>query len=298
MTEFIKGKEYSAFGSILSIGIGALLFGFLDNFGMKLGIEALDDMFILLFLGPFSITEQYKKYEKNIYKNIGIINDWTNKDWRRIINQCLRYEDYILKDKNLSGLSNAINKFGSKRLDIPNELKKDDKQLNNYVDLLRRKYDIIHESKAMLGNTFSNVIAALLGGAILNIFIYLTIYDDSNSGDPAINQNFFYKNRENLMPIIEVVFIFIGCIIPIFLHIAMEKSEYVSIRSWYVIIFVAILMISMMYISYYNIENMTYQDKKNSIISTLKQCIKRTDLVQEKEIYNKCNQFINEINEL
>lgn len=298
MTEFIKGKKYSAFGSILSIGIGALLFGFLDNFGMKLGIEALDDMFILLFLGPFSITEQYKKYEKNIYKNIGIINEWTNKDWRRIINQCLRYEDYILKDKNLSGLSNAINKFGSRRLDIPNEIKKDDKQLNNYVDLLRRKYDIIHDSKAMLGNTFSNVIAALLGGAIINIFIYLTIYDDSNSGDPAINQNFFYKNRENLMPIIEVVFIFIGCIIPIFLHIAMEKSEYVSIRSWYVIIFVAILMISMMYISYYNIENMTYQDKKNSIISTLKQCIKRTDLVQEKEIYNKCNKFINEINEL
>lgn len=53
-----------------------------------------------------------------------------------------------------------------------------------------------------------------------------------------------------------------------------------------------------MYISYYNIENMTYQDKKNSIISTLKQCIKRTDLVQEKEIYNKCNDFINEINKL
>lgn len=294
MTDYIKGKKYSSFGSILSIGIGALLFGFLDNFGMKLGIEALDDMFILLFLGPFSITNQYKQHQKNIYKNIGIINEWSNKDWRRMVNQCMRYESEIINNKKLSGLANAIQKFGSKKLDIPESILKDTQSTNEYVDNIRRKYDIIHDSKAMLGNTFSNVIAALLGGAILNIFIYLTIYDDTNTGDKSINKNYFVRNRENFMPLIEMVFIFIGCIIPIFLHIAMEKSEYVSIRSWYVIIFVAILMISMMYISYRNIEPMTYEDKINSIVSNLRFSMKRSDLStsKEKEIYEKCENFI------
>ena len=261
---------------------------------MKLGIEALDDMFILLFLGPFSITNQYKQHQKNIYKNIGIINEWANKDWRRMVNQCMRYESEIINNKKLSGLANAIQKFGSKKLDIPESILKDTQSTNEYVDNIRRKYDIIHDSKAMLGNTFSNVIAALLGGAILNIFIYLTIYDDSNTGDKSINQNYFVRNRENFMPLIEMVFIFIGCIIPIFLHIAMEKSEYVSIRSWYVIIFVAILMISMMYISYRNIEPMTYEDKINSIVSNLRFSMKRSDLStsKEKEIYEKCENFI------
>lgn len=297
MTDYIKGKKYSSFGSILSIGIGALLFGFLDNFGMKLGIEALDDMFILLFLGPFSITNQYKQHQKNIYKNIGIINEWANKDWRRMINQCMRYESEIINNKKLSGLANAIQKFGSKKLDIPESILKDTQSTNEYVDNIRRKYDIIHDSKAMLGNTFSNVIAALLGGAILNIFVYLTIYDDTNTGDKSINQNYFVRNRENFMPLIEMVFIFTGCIIPIFLHIAMEKSEYVSIRSWYVIIFVAILMISMMYISYRNIEPMTYEDKINSIVSNLRFSIKRSDLStpKEKEIYEKCENFISNL---
>lgn len=297
MTEYIKGKKYSSFGSILSIGIGALLFGFLDNFGMKLGIEALDDMFILLFLGPFSITNQYKEHHKNIYKNIGIINEWVNKDWRRMINQCMRYETEIINNKKLSGLANAIQKFGSKKLDIPESILKHTQSTNEYVDNIRRKYDIIHDSKAMLGNTFSNVIAALLGGAILNIFVYLTIYDDSNTGDKSINQNYFVRNRENFMPLIEMVFIFIGCIIPIFLHIAMEKSEYVSIRSWYVIILVAILMITMMYISYINIESMTYEDKINSIVSNLRFSMKRSDLStpKEKEIYEKCENFISNL---
>jgi hypothetical protein len=297
MTDYIKGKKYSSFGSILSIGIGALLFGFLDNFGMKLGIEALDDMFILLFLGPFSITNQYKEHHKNIYKNIGIMNEWVNKDWRRMINQCMRYENEIMNNKKLSGLANAIQKFGSKKLDIPESILKQTQSTNEYVDNIRRKYDIIHDSKSMLGNTFSNVIAALLGGAILNIFVYLTIYDDTNTGDKSINQNYFVRNRENFMPLIEMVFIFIGCIIPIFLHIAMEKSEYVSIRSWYVIIIVAVLMITMMYISYINIESMTYEDKINSIVSNLRFSMKRTDLStpKEKEIYEKCENFISNL---
>ena len=297
MTDYIKGKKYSSFGSILSIGIGSLLFGFLDNFGMKLGIEALDDMFILLFLGPFSITNQYKEHNKNIYKNIGIMNEWVNKDWRRMINQCMRYETEIMNNKKLSGLANAIQKFGSKKLDIPESILKQTQSTNEYVDNIRRKYDIIHDSKSMLGNTFSNVIAALLGGAILNIFVYLTIYDDTNTGDKSINQNYFVRNRENFMPLIEMVFIFIGCIIPIFLHIAMEKSEYVSIRSWYVIIIVAVLMITMMYISYINIESMTYEDKINSIVSNLRFSMKRTDLStpKEKEIYEKCENFISNL---
>lgn len=295
--EFIKGKKYSPFGATLSIGIGALLFGFLDNFGMKLGIEALDDMFVLLFLGPFSIHKKFESYEKNIYKNIAIVNEWGNKDWRRIINQCMRYQTQIMNNKELDGLSNAIKKFGSKKLDIPESIKQ--KELTNeYVDNIRRKYNIIHDSKAMLGNTFSNVIAALLGGAVLNIFIYLTLYDDTYLGDKKIHNHFFIKNRENISPLIEMVFIFIGCIIPIFLHIAMEKSEYVSNRSWIVIYIVFVLMIIMMYISYKSIEPMTFDDKKISIKQKLMTSLKRCDISEksnekEKDIYLKCMEFIN-----
>lgn len=300
ITEFIKGKKYSPFGATLSIGIGALLFGFLDNFGMKLGIEALDDMFILLFLGPFSIHKKFENYEKNIYKNISIVNDWGNKDWRRMVNQCMRYQDKIINNKELDGLSNAIKKFGSKKLDIPESIKKDISLTNEYVDNIRRKYDIIHDSKAMLGNTFSNIIAALLGGAVLNIFIYLTLYDNTYLGDKNIHNNFFVKYRENISPLIEMLFIFIGCIIPIFLHIAMEKSEYVSNRSWIVIYIVCVLMIIMMYISYNTIEPMTYDDKKMSLKYKLMDSLKRCDISKEskekeKDIYLKCMNFINEL---
>ena len=58
--EYIKGKKFSVIGAFMALGVSAIVFGFLDNFGMKLGTEALDDTFVQLFLGPFSITKSLK----------------------------------------------------------------------------------------------------------------------------------------------------------------------------------------------------------------------------------------------
>jgi len=44
--KFIKGKKFSRIGVIMALGVSAIVFGFLDNFGMKLGTEALDDNFL------------------------------------------------------------------------------------------------------------------------------------------------------------------------------------------------------------------------------------------------------------
>ena len=49
--EYIKGKKFSNIGVLMVVGIGSILFGFIDNFGMRLGTEALDDVFLQGFLG-------------------------------------------------------------------------------------------------------------------------------------------------------------------------------------------------------------------------------------------------------
>ena len=54
LESYIKGKKFSIIGLFMALGVSAIVFGFLDNFGMKLGTEALDDNFLQLFLSPFS----------------------------------------------------------------------------------------------------------------------------------------------------------------------------------------------------------------------------------------------------
>ena len=42
---------------------------------------------------------------------------------------------------------------------------------------------VIDGSKAMLGNTFSDFMGAILGAGIINLFIYMTSYDSVYTGD-------------------------------------------------------------------------------------------------------------------
>ena len=55
--EYIKGKKFSVIGAFMALGVSAIVFGFLDNFGMKLGTEALDDTFVQLFLITFQAAK-------------------------------------------------------------------------------------------------------------------------------------------------------------------------------------------------------------------------------------------------
>ena len=160
---------------------------------MKLGIDALDDGFLQVFLSPFSVDKRFKKYSENIQKNLKIINVWTQEPWRKVLNQALRHKDDIAKHKDLKDLTNALNKFKGKKLDIPKEIKEDKKLTSEYVTNLKRKYDVIDDSKAMLGNTFSDFIGALLGAGIINLFIYMTAYDGISTGDATIDDSKFNK---------------------------------------------------------------------------------------------------------
>ena len=56
--------------------------------------------FLSAFLGPFSQDPEFLDYQKSISENLKRVNDWANADWRRLINQALRYQKeitYILR---------------------------------------------------------------------------------------------------------------------------------------------------------------------------------------------------------
>ena len=301
ITQYIKGKKFSILGMFMALGVGSVIFGFLDNFGMKLGTDALDDTFLHAFLGPFSKDERFKQYRNNIKKNLKIMNVWVNGDWRKVINHVLRFEKEISKNPVLKDLSNAIKGFDGVRLNIPPLILKDTALTNDYVDNLRSQYDTIDGSKAMLGNTFSDFIGALLGAGIINLFIYMTGYDGSFTGDENIDSSKFIKYLSVYAPVMEGVFIAIGCLVPVFLNIAMSRSGVnKNVRkAWTVVFIILILVILMMYLSVNGLKSMSTKDKKNSIKKTLKSTLERIDLKQnnneEKKTFDKVNTLINNL---
>ena len=66
LENYVKGKKFSIVGLFMALGVSAIVFGFLDNFGMKLGTEALDDSFLQVFLSPFSKDKRFLKHQDNI----------------------------------------------------------------------------------------------------------------------------------------------------------------------------------------------------------------------------------------
>lgn len=300
INDYIKGKKFSVLGLLMTVGVGAIVFGFLDNFGMKLGTDALDNVFLQTFLYPFSEDVRFKKYKPNIVKNFKIINEWVSGDWRKLINHLLRFKNEIKKNKKLKDLTNAINSFKGVALDIPSDILKSRDKTDDYVDNIRDKYDIIESSKSMMGNTFSDFIGALLGAGVINLFIYMTSYDGISTGDKGIDNNPFVKYLNSYMPIAEAVFIAIGCLIPVFLNVAMSRSRFNknSKYSWIIIAIIALVVVIMMYLSVSGVKDMTYEDKKKSIVNTLNKMKNRIGLdknEEEKELNKKINEFIKNI---
>ena len=296
ITEYIKGKKFSITGLFMALGVSSIIFGFLDNFGMKLGIDALDDGFLQMFLSPFSVDKRFKNHSENIQKNLKIINVWTQEPWRKVINQVLRHKDDIAKHKDLKDLSSAINKFKGKKLDIPKEIKEDKKLTAEYVSNIKRKYDVIDDSKAMLGNTFSDFIGALLGAGIINLFIYMTAYDGISTGDATIDDSKFNKNLPYYLPVMEAVFISIGCLIPVFLNIAMtrNRSNKNNMYAWIVVAITAITIFAVMYMAAKGVKPMTSEDKRRSMKKTLEQMKKRLDLKDETPEEKNLNDIYND----
>ena len=297
---YIKGKKFSLIGMFMALGVSSIVFGFLDNFGMKLGTEALDDTFLQTFLSPFSTDNRFLDHKDNIKDNLKIINEWASGNWRRIINQVLRFEDIIGKDKRLKDLSNSIKKFNCSKLIVPDDILKDRNITNDYVDNLKDKYDIIDGSKAMLGNTFSDFIGAILGAGLINLFIYSTGYDGSITGDDDVDNSFFMKHLNSYMPLLEAIFIALGCLVPVFLNIAMNRksNKINNFYSWLVVGIVGIIIIIMMYLSSNGLKQMTIVEKQKSIKKSLESIKERVDLDSSKnenelELDTKVTNFLN-----
>ena len=302
LTKYIKGKKFSLIGVFMALGVSSIVFGFLDNFGMKLGTEALDDSFLQTFLSPFSTDIRFTKHKNNIKENLKIVNEWSAGNWRRIINQVLRFEDVIGKDKRLKDLSNSISKFNCSKLNVPREILKDRNLTNEYVDNIKDKYDIIDGSKAMLGNTFSDFMGAILGAGLINLFIYSTGYDGSITGDDEVDNSFMVRNLSSYMPFLEAIFIAIGCLVPVFLNIAMNRksNKNNNFYSWLIVGIVGIIIIIMMYLSTRGLKTMNTKEKQKSIKKTLISIKERVDLdgnknETETELDNKVNDFISSL---
>jgi len=302
LTNYIKGKKFSMIGVFMALGVSSIVFGFLDNFGMKLGTEALDDTFLQTFLSPFSTDTRFLKHKKNIRENLKIVNEWSSGRWRSVINHVLRFEEVISKDKRLKDLSNSIKKFNCTKLNVPNEILKDTDITNAYVDNIKDKYDIIDGSKSMLGNTFSDFIGAILGAGLINLFIYSTGYDGSLTGDDSVDESFLIKNLNSYMPFLEAIFIAIGCLVPVFLNIAMNRksNKRNNFYSWLVVGLVGITIIIMMYLSSKGVKTMNVDEKQQSLKKTIISIKERLDLDGKKnrndvELDNKVNEFINSL---
>lgn len=321
ITKYVKGKKFSFIGAIMTLGVSAIVFGFLDNFGMKLGVDAMDNTFVAMFLGQFARHKKFENYHKNIMKNISTINDWVSSDWRKIMNHTLRFKDELAKNPKLKDLNNAINSFNGVPLDIPSKILSSRSLTNEYVDNIRQKFDIIDGSKSMLGNTFSDIIGSTIAAGVISLFVYLTCYDglnidyanekftennqtgemESDGGQPKKWSDWLVDKLHYYAPIMQGLFIGLGCMIPVYMNIAMTRMgpNYVNLKSWIKVIGLILLIFIMMFLSVNSIKPMTLEDKRNSIRKTIENVIDRVDLsdnsLRSKKMYDKLMNLINEL---
>jgi len=300
VVQYIKGRKFSVVGMLMVLGISALFFGFIDNFGLQLGIEALDNSFLNLFLGPLSVDSRFKKEQKSISRNLQYMNNWANGKWRSVLNQTLRFKEEIRKIKHpkinqlMEDIDELIDEQGGKPMEVPLNVKNQG-LIGDYIQNIKRKYDLIEGSKAMMGNTFSNVIGALLSSALINLFTYMTKYDGIYSGDEDIDSSFFVSKINSYLPFLEGFFIMIGCLIPVVLNIAMKKDNYNTnnSKSWIILSIIAIIAIIMMFLSVKDSKKMTVKDKENSVRKTLIDLKKRLDITESDiELNNKIDIFV------
>ena len=188
---------------------------------------------------------------------------------------------------------------GAIPLKVPKELSSDKNTklgggVREFIRNVKEKYELIDGSKSMMGNTFSDFIGAILGAAIINLFTYMTTYDGVDSGDEEVEESFIVRNLNKLGPFMEAFFISLGCLIPIFLNIAIsrDRNSNNNSKAWLVVGCVGVIMIFMMYMSVRGMKDMTQKDKKNSIKKTLNSLSDRLDITENSDLHVKISNFI------
>ena len=201
-------------------------------------------------------------------------------------------------DDLMQDIDHLVNKDGGRPLEIPKRIIETN-QVHAFVRNIKSKYDIINDSKAMIGNTFSNVLGAILGAAIMNMFRYMTKYDDSHTGDKKIDDSIWVTKLNTYLPLLEGFFIMIGCMIPVFLSIAMKRDSHNTNnnKAWTFLSIVFMVLIVMLYLSVRGVKPMTSKDKKHSLEKTLEDVKYRLNITEETEpeINAKIQNFIVEL---
>lgn len=295
----------SAVGVFLTLGAGAIVFGFLDNFGMKLGTDALEGK-VFMSLGKSIVakksavsnqagvdsiseiinanlenregSEPFKPGEQTVVaeipdladrmsEHIDILDDWSGKDYAKIINCAIRLAqaarpDAFDKPKDAKSetvekemmdvLVNTILEQELEALELPaswtatsgimdqgTQLGKDRSRI--YLKDLRERYNTIKDASAMLGNTFSDFVGALLGAGVGKLFSYLTAIDgdaEVSPDDGGVNAIVIRFLQNGVVRVVmEAVFIAIGCLIPVWMHYksrdsAVHKTGVMTFEFW------------------------------------------------------------------
>lgn len=186
-------KDKSSWGVLLSLGASAIIFGFLDNYGMKLGTDALED-------GPF--FEAGKSFLKPPQRWLKYNGNMTEKEYNatmdkiKEVNKCalkVLWEDKFTKTEG-----------GKKYCQFP------------------EIYQQIADANAMMGNTFSDFVGALLGAGVAKLFEHLTSISQDVDDD-----HIAFKLLQNPVSkmVMEAVFIAFGCLIPIGMHYGRARAE-------------------------------------------------------------------------
>ena len=113
----------------------------------------------------------------------------------------------------------------------------------------------------------------------------MTSYDSVYTGDDSVDNNWLITSLSKYSPFMEAFFIAIGCLIPVFLNIAMTRNKYNTNNrnSWIVVGVITLLIVVMMYYSAFGIKDMTLKDKKNSIKKTMNDLKDRLDITNKKD---------------
>lgn len=291
MLGYVSGTKFSKNGVIMLLGIGSMTFGFIDNFGMKLGTDALNVGFVQKLLTQLDFDPDFLKYRDYDIENARIMNKWSEYDWKQVINKIIIFRADIMKHSNLQEIANIINCFDCEPLFIPPQLLKDENKTNAYTRYLIGKYENATETKSMIGNSFSNFCAGLLGAGYVALFTIMTSYDNFDIGDNTLHQE-YDDFVTKLSPLIEAISVFIGSLLPIILVFAIKKKY--SKNAWILIFLTFSSIFLFMFLSFKFTSKMTSINKKNGIINTLNDLKIRYQIneVHDPEINSAINQFM------
>ena len=193
---------------LLSSGAGAIVFGFLDNFGMKLGTDAL---------------------EERLFYRMGRWGIKGDKSFRPQLCEYLNYKEWVDTKKNeYNGdlFQEYVNEFCEKNPLVNQSRISNEGEFKKCIAVSEG----IEGAANMLGNTFSDFIGAVLGSGVNALFMHATGASGAKLSD------FPKANRAILNPVsqvfLEAFFIAWGCLIPVFKNYSDAQIEVDSGRKY------------------------------------------------------------------